>query len=197
VSPNLKNTLKTIILLIVILVPLILMLTNLDTIQQFVRENLVEQNDGTRDEDGDESYKDVFNMSRETESFGEYKYNDFEGKHYGIDYGLRKDTPVTAATNGTVTRTFDNELGGKVVQIREEDGVYHQWYMHLNEFKVEAGDKVKAGEIIALSGNTGSQTSGPHLHFQRMKGGVGNDYAEDPREFIESLPQGEESLYKK
>src|SRR5699024_8459223 len=91
----------------------------------------------------------------------------------------------TAATNGTVTRTFDNELGGKVVQIREEDGVYHQWYMHLNEFKVEAGDKVKAGEIIALSGNTGSQTSEPHLHFQRMKGGVGNDCAVSEYEFAD------------
>ena len=83
------------------------------------------------------------------------------------------------------------------MQIVEEDGVHHQWYMHLNEFKVEPGEKVKAGKIIALSGNTGSQTSGPHLHFQRMKGGVGNEYAENPRKFIESLPNGEESLYKK
>lgn len=190
-----KNTFKTILLLVIILVPLILLLTNIDTVQRYVRENLVQQNDGNKD--SGKTDRSIFNISRETESFGDYKYNDFDGKHYGIDYGIAKNTPVTAATDGKVTRTFENELGGKVVQIVEEDGVHHQWYMHLNEFKVEPGEKVKAGKIIALSGNTGSQTSGPHLHFQRMKGGVGNEYAENPRKFIESLPNGEESLYKK
>lgn len=190
-----KNTFKTILLLVIILVPLILLLTNIDIVQRYVRENLVQQNDGNKD--SGKTDRSIFNISRETESFGDYKYNDFDGKHYGIDYGIAKNTPVTAATDGKVTRTFENELGGKVVQIVEEDGVHHQWYMHLNEFKVEPGEKVKAGKIIALSGNTGSQTSGPHLHFQRMKGGVGNEYAENPRKFIESLPNGEESLYKK
>lgn len=189
-----KNTFKMILLLIIVLVPLILLLTNIDTVQRYIRENLVQQNDGNKDEK--ETDRSIFNISRETESFGDYEYNDFDGKNYGIDYGIAKNTPVTAATDGKVTRTFENELGGKVVQIREENGVYHQWYMHLNEFKVEPGDKVEAGKIIALSGNTGSQTSGPHLHFQRMKGGVGNDYAENPRKFIESLPKGEKSLYK-
>ena len=191
----LKNTFKTILLLVIVLVPLILLLTNIDTVQRYVRENLVQQNDGNKD--SEKTDRSIFNISRETESFGDYKYNDFDGKHYGIDYGIAKNTPVTAATDGKVTRTFENDLGGKVVQIMEEDGVHHQWYMHLNEFKVEPGEKVKAGKIIALSGNTGSQTSGPHLHFQRMKGGVGNEYAENPRKFIESLPNGEESLYKK
>lgn len=190
-----KNTFKTILLLVIVLVPLILLLTNIDTVQRYVRENLVQQNDGNKD--SEKTDRSIFNISRETESFGDYKYNDFDGKHYGIDYGIAKNTPVTAATDGKVTRTFENDLGGKVVQIMEEDGVHHQWYMHLNEFKVEPGEKVKAGKIIALSGNTGSQTSGPHLHFQRMKGGVGNEYAENPRKFIESLPNGEESLYKK
>ena len=190
-----KNTFKTILLLVIVLVPLILLLTNIDTVQRYVRENLVQQNDGNKD--SEKTDRSIFNISRETESFGDYKYNNFDGKHYGIDYGIAKNTPVTAATDGKVTRTFENDLGGKVVQIMEEDGVHHQWYMHLNEFKVEPGEKVKAGKIIALSGNTGSQTSGPHLHFQRMKGGVGNEYAENPRKFIESLPNGEESLYKK
>ena len=40
--------------------------------------------------------------------------------------------------------------------------------MHLNDFKVTQG-QVKAGDVIALSGNTGEQTTGSHLHFQRMK----------------------------
>ncbi len=107
----------------------------------------------------------------------------------------RKGTPIKAPTNGKVTRIFNNELGGKVLQIAEDNGEYHQWYLHLDKYNVKAGDRVKAGDIIAYSGNTGKQTTGAHLHFQRMKGGVGNAYAEDPKPFIDQLPDGEHSLY--
>ena len=60
--------------------------------------------------------------------------------------------------------------------------------MHLNDFKGNSRSKVKAGDVIALSGNTGEQTTGSHLHFQRMKDGIGNDYSEDPQSFI-NLPE--------
>src|SRR5699024_11485027 len=92
----------------------ILLLTNIDAVQRYVRENLVQPNDGNKD--CGKTDRSIFNISRETESFGDYKYNDFDGKHYGIDYGIAKNTPVTAATDGKVTRTFENDLGGKVVQ---------------------------------------------------------------------------------
>lgn len=118
-----------------------------------------------------------------------------KGKHYGIDYALPKKTPVKAATDGEVTRIFTDKLGGKVLQIAETDGRHHQWYMHLHDYNVEVGDHVKAGDIVAYSGNTGKMTTGPHLHFQRMNGGVGNRYAEDPADFVDQLPDGEESLY--
>ncbi len=65
-----KNTFKMILLLIIVLVPLILLLTNIDTVQRYIRENLVQQNDGNKDEK--ETDRSIFNISRETESFGDY-----------------------------------------------------------------------------------------------------------------------------
>lgn len=145
-----------------------------------------------------ESTFDWEDRSRLTHGFGTYNHDlEFNGKnaHYGNDYDLPEDTEVLAATDGTVTRIFKDKLGGKVLQISETNGQYYQWYMHLNEIKVEQGEQVKAGDVIALSGNTGEQTTGPHLHFQRMKGGIGNQFAEDPQDFIDNLPEGENSLF--
>ena len=56
-----------------------------------------------------------------------------------------------------------------MLQITESNRNYYQWYMHLNDYKVKEGDAVKPGQVIALSGNTGKQTTGPHLHFQECK----------------------------
>jgi len=190
-----KNTIKTIVLLIIIIMSITLLIVNYEDIQKNMNEIFTELRKVDSDKGDEDSFSSFFDGSRETETFGEYERSDFEGKHYGIDYHLPEDTPIKAATDGTVTRTFNNELGGKVLQISERNNQYHQWYMHLNDFKVEVGDEVQAGDVVALSGNTGDQTTGPHLHFQRMKGGVGNKYAEDPKSFIKNLPNGEESLY--
>ncbi|EHS7155937.1 M23 family metallopeptidase [Staphylococcus pseudintermedius] len=140
-----------------------------------------------------------FNQDRKTHGFGTYNRDlSFNGdnRHYGNDYRLPEDTSVLAPTNGTVTRTFKDKLGGNVLEIREDNGQYFQWFMHLNEFKVKAGDTVAAGDVIALSGNTGEQTTGPHLHFQRMHGGVSNRFAEDPDDFVDQLPDQQRSLYR-
>ncbi|WP_251942433.1 M23 family metallopeptidase [Staphylococcus sp. Marseille-Q5304] len=183
------------VIYIVIISVLIMLWMYKDPIQYNV-SSYVEEFNQSMNEDNSGKLSHVFDQSRETETFGEYKYNDFKGKHYGIDYDIPKKTPVKAASDGEVTRTFNDEYGGKVVQISEDNGRYYQWYMHLNEIKVKEGQRVEAGEVIALSGNTGKKTSGPHLHFQRMKDGLGNDYAENPHSFIDKLPDGEKSLYK-
>ena len=191
-----KNTIKTIVLLTIIVVPLIFLTMNIDHIQKSINESFSDFSNQNNKNERTTSYTGFFDRSRETENFGKYEFSGFDGKHYGIDYDLPEDTPVKAATDGKVTRTFENDLGGKVVQIAETNGQYHKWYMHLNQFKVKVGDNVQAGDVIALSGNTGEQTTGSHLHFQRMNGGVGNDYAENPKTFVENLPDGEKSLYK-
>ncbi|MBF2782012.1 M23 family metallopeptidase [Staphylococcus saprophyticus] len=191
-----KNIMKWIVLLILIIVPLTWLILNIKDIKENMNETFTTQNQDADQGESEGSFSKFFDGSRETENFGEYKFSEFDGKHYGIDYHLPEDTPIKAAADGKVTRTFDDDLGGKVIQIAESNGEYHQWYMHLNEFKVEVGDDVKAGDTIALSGNTGEQTTGAHLHFQRMEGGVGNDYAIDPKDYVEDLPNGEESLFE-
>lgn len=145
------------------------------------------------------STQSFFNQDRKTHGFGTYNRNlSFNGdnRHYGNDYRLPEDTPILAPTDGTVTRTFEDQLGGNVLEIAEDNGRYYQWFMHLNDFKVKAGESVTAGDVVALSGNTGEQTTGPHLHFQRMHGGVGNRFAEDPDDFIDQLPDQQRSLYR-
>ncbi|MBI5974480.1 M23 family metallopeptidase [Staphylococcus canis] len=140
-----------------------------------------------------------FEQDRETHGFGKYNHQlSFNGnnRHYGIDYRLPVGSKVLAPTDGIVTRLFKDELGGNVLEIQESNGQYYEWFMHLDSYNVKVGDAVQVGDVIATSGNTGKQTTGPHLHFQRMNGGIGNRYAEDPKPFVESLPNGQRSLYQ-
>lgn len=87
--------------------------------------------------------------------------------HSGVDYAASEGTPVKSIADGII-RSARNQRGyGKTVIIQHEEGV-NTLSGHLNEYKVHQGDTVKAGDIIALSGNTGAST-GPHLHFEMRK----------------------------
>lgn len=98
-------------------------------------------------------------------------------KHAGIDIGIYY-RPVYAAKDGQVI--YSGYLGsyGKVVVIRHSS-TYKTLYAHLSRLKVRKGQYVKAGRMIAISGNTGLST-GPHLHFELIKNGV----AINPRRLI-------------
>lgn len=88
--------------------------------------------------------------------------------HTGIDFPVQVGTPVMAATDGTV-RTQWNSSYGNMAIVTAPDGT-ETWYCHLSSTKIRSG-KVKAGTVIAYSGNTGN-TTGPHLHFEvRPHGG--------------------------
>ncbi|MGK5629696.1 M23 family metallopeptidase [Streptomyces sp. URMC 123] len=92
--------------------------------------------------------------------------------HTGIDFPVAYGTPVMAATDGTV-RTQYNVAYGNMVILTAPDGT-ETWYCHLSSAKVRSG-KVKAGDVIAYSGNSGNST-GPHLHFEvRPAGGSAVD----------------------
>ncbi|QLE73560.1 M23 family metallopeptidase [Streptomyces rectiverticillatus] len=91
--------------------------------------------------------------------------------HTGIDFPVSYGTPVMAATDGTV-RTQYNVAYGNMAIVTSPDGV-ETWYCHLSSTKLRSG-QVKAGDVIAYSGNSGNST-GPHLHFEVRPGGSAVD----------------------
>ena len=81
-----------------------------------------------------------------------------------VDIGVPVGTKVHAAFGGKVTQVGNRGNYGTVVVIVSEAGSFI--YGHLSTTAVKVGDLVEAGDIIALSGNTGA-SSGPHLHYER------------------------------
>lgn len=114
--------------------------------------------------------------------FGNYKKNkDVLVQHLGADLGAALNTPVYAINDGVVSYSEILSTYGKTLVIDHGLGIY-SLYLHLNEFKFSKGDKVKRGDIIALSGNTG-YSLGPHLHFSVKVNGV----SVDPIRFIATI----------
>ncbi|MFE5831662.1 M23 family metallopeptidase [Streptomyces sp. NPDC056508] len=90
-------------------------------------------------------------------------------KHSGQDFAVPVGTPVKAAAAGTVVKAGpygggDGPAYGNAIVVKHANGKYSQ-YAHLSKIQVKIGQKVGAGQRIALSGNTGN-SSGPHLHFE-------------------------------
>ncbi len=90
--------------------------------------------------------------------------------HKGIDWATPTGTPVYASCGGTVAKAGWGSGYGYVVYINHEDGRQTR-YGHLSKVLVSAGQTVKQGDRIALSGNTGIST-GPHLHFEILINGT-------------------------
>lgn len=90
--------------------------------------------------------------------------------HEGIDIEAPVGTPVHVSGDGVVTYAGRRGGYGNVVEVDNGFG-YETLYAHLSKFLVKPGEKVKRGQVIALSGDTGLST-GPHLHYGVMKDGV-------------------------
>jgi murein DD-endopeptidase MepM/ murein hydrolase activator NlpD len=89
--------------------------------------------------------------------------------HQGIDFGVPVGTPVYAAGDGVVEEARMASGYGRWLKIRHSGG-WETGYGHLSRWAVRAGQRVRQGEIVAYSGNTGRST-GPHLHYEVMEGG--------------------------
>ena len=90
--------------------------------------------------------------------------------HLGIDYGLKVGSPVYASAGGYVIfadYTVDN--GYMLILQHKRDFI--TIYKHCSSLLKRVRDVVEQGELIALSGNSGKNTTGPHLHFEIWQGG--------------------------
>jgi murein DD-endopeptidase MepM/ murein hydrolase activator NlpD len=98
-----------------------------------------------------------------------------DGRHHkGVDFKTPMGTPVKATFDGTIVRkTWQFRGAGNSLDIEESGGQHrHAYFFHLQELPktVAIGNKVKKGEVIAQSGNTGHSFA-PHLHYQLMSAG--------------------------
>lgn len=97
------------------------------------------------------------------------EYNEMR-MHQGVDIAVPIGTSVFSAKDGTVKYTKVRSGYGKTIEVDHGNG-YSTLYAHLDKYAVKTGDRVKGGQVIAKSGNTGV-SKGPHLHFEIAKGGV-------------------------
>ena len=115
--------------------------------------------------------------------------------HKGIDIRARKDDVLATENGGKVVAVNHNTNtgGGKSVTVeyaRTDGSKVQTTYMHLGNITVKVGDEVKAGQKLGVSGNTGTRTTGEHLHF-----GVKNISADgkvrdvDPASYLAEIAQ--------
>lgn len=107
-------------------------------------------------------------------------------EHHGVDYLIAEGTAVFATADGVVESLSEkNSTHGKAVTINHGNG-YKTSYSHLLDIRVQKGQHIKRGDIIALSGNTGLSLA-PHLHYEV----IFNDTRVDPIHyfFMELSPE--------
>lgn len=102
-----------------------------------------------------------------------------ERYHYGVDIAAPPQSCVLSTMKGTVVFAGFDASGGYVIQIQHING-FVSIYKHNALLLKKQGDEVNAGEAIAIVGNTGSLSSGTHLHFELWYNGK----AVNPEDFI-------------
>lgn len=101
--------------------------------------------------------------------------------HDGLDIAVPEGTAVVAVKSGTVTEIRQSQTLGLVLEYETTDGFVVQ-YAHLQDVLVTKEEKIKQGQTIAESGNSGLST-GPHLHYSLRK----DEIIVDPMSYV-SLP---------
>ena len=94
--------------------------------------------------------------------------------HWGVDIVAPEDSPVKAVGDGTVIFAGFTTGGGHTLLV-QHPGDRVSVYMHNSRLEVGSGDRVRQGEMVAVIGNSGDHSSGPHLHFEWWESGVAID----------------------
>ncbi|WP_277481392.1 M23 family metallopeptidase [Catalinimonas alkaloidigena] len=105
-------------------------------------------------------------------------YNPKQG-HYGVDIVSKKNEPIKSVADGTVILASWTQDAGYVITVQHRSNVISV-YKHNSSLLKKSGDFINAGDVIAIIGNTGELTSGPHLHFELWY----NGNPVDPEEFV-------------
>lgn len=135
--------------------------------------------------------EDKYNLFEESTSISSYvlfppvngtisEDYDIKDKHFAVDVVVAAETPVKATADGTVIFAEWTVETGYVVIIEHSQELISV-YKHNSALTKVQGDLVKAGEVIAMSGNTGELSTGPHLHFELWSKG----YPVNPTNFID------------
>ncbi len=97
--------------------------------------------------------------------------HDVSNGHFGVDIVGKLNSRISAALDGTVIFADWTIYTGYTIYIQHEQNLVTVYRHNAELLKIE-GDKVRAGEAIAIMGNSGRETTGPHLHFEMWLNGV-------------------------
>jgi murein DD-endopeptidase MepM/ murein hydrolase activator NlpD len=137
-----------------------------------------------------------FSYKKITGRFGtlsEYRRRNNMQPHSGLDFAMPEGTPIPALANGTIVlQQFSKVLGNvSVLRVMGKDGkLYFIGYCHLADPGLSLGTKVKQDDTIGKVGNTGSASTGAHLHMtvsKELRGVFGpTSVKQCPIEFIKA-----------
>lgn len=99
------------------------------------------------------------------------RYDDTYLQNSGITYTSDEQFDIVSIMDGTVTKIYNNELLGNIVEITHENNIVSVYQM-LGEVTVKVDSRVKRGDIIAKSGTSKLSPSANNLHFELIKDGI-------------------------
>jgi len=114
-----------------------------------------------------------FNWQSDISSYYGYRVSPITGAkelHNGIDIPVPVGTDVHSGIDGVVSDTGWNDNYGNYIIIDNSDGISVK-YEHCDEILAAVGQKVKSGEVVAKSGDSGADTTGAHLHMEAKENG--------------------------
>lgn len=124
-----------------------------------------------------------------TTHFGAPVPGSYFGKHLGTDFAVPVGRNVMACVDSTITRTGNDSDVGLFVEATGADNMFYR-YLHNSSIKVSAGQRVGRGQVIALSGATGSESTGAHCHLDIRHPSVWNasfsNYV-DPEKYLKGV----------